>query len=123
MLILTLFACVLLDVARELCFKCATMQTAATGPNHPSVAAAWPSIAALLWMGLGAGLWAAELYLYLSLLTKLPLNIAFPMMSLTYAAVPLFAWVLLGEAISLRRWLGIGLVTAGVVAVGSASTL
>ena len=44
-----------------------------------------------------------------------PLSIAFNLTGAIHVIVPLSSWLLLGEAISSRRWLGIALICAGVV--------
>jgi multidrug transporter EmrE-like cation transporter len=40
------------------------------------------------------------------------------MTGLAYVTVPLLAWLVLGESIDLARACGIGLIVAGVVALG-----
>jgi drug/metabolite transporter (DMT)-like permease len=39
---------------------------------------------------------------------------AYPVLSLGYVLTALLAWPLLGEAVSLHRWLGIAVIIAGV---------
>ena len=120
MLMLLLAVCIGLDVARELCFKqsarISSGQSRSAGPSH--------SLALLplhtTWVGAGLLCWGIEILGWVLVLARLPLNIAFPIMSLTYAATPVASWLLLGDSISPRRWAGIGLVTAGVAIVGSA---
>jgi multidrug transporter EmrE-like cation transporter len=117
MLIGLLMTCIFLDVVRELCFKIgARASVAAAGPagksaSNVTLAAAW---------SVGGGVvWGVEILAWAAVLSEVPLNIAFPVMSFTYAATPLASALLLGEAISRRRWLGIGFVTAGVAIVGA----
>ena len=50
---------------------------------------------------------------WLYVLRILPVGIAFGLMNVTHVLVPLGAWTLLGESISLKRWLGIALILAG----------
>lgn len=52
---------------------------------------------------------------WLYVLRHVPLGVAFGLINVVHVLVPLGSWVLLGEAISPRRWAGIGLVTAGIV--------
>jgi hypothetical protein len=49
--------------------------------------------------------------------TLAPLSLAFPLASLSYCGVLLASRFVLGEAVSRRRWLGVGLITAGVAIV------
>ena len=120
MLMLLLAACVGLDVARELCFK----QGAQFGDivGHPG--GTGRRVAGIpvqtVWVLVGFVFWSVEILGWTLVLAQLPLTVAFPIMSLTYAATPLASWLLLGDIITPRRWAGIGLVTAGVAIVGSA---
>lgn len=120
MLTLLLAACIGLDVARELCLK----QGARIGGGDSRSGGASHSVALLplhtIWIGAGLLCWGIEILGWVLVLARLPLNVAFPIMSLTYAATPVASWLLLGDSISPRRWAGIGLVTAGVAIVGSA---
>ena len=47
-------------------------------------------------------------------LSRVPVSIAYPMLSLGYIVNAVAAQYLLGEAVTLSRWLGIGLIVAGV---------
>jgi multidrug transporter EmrE-like cation transporter len=42
------------------------------------------------------------------------LSIAYPMLALSYAIIPLAARIIFDEQISLTRWIGIAVVCAGV---------
>ena len=117
MLILLLMACVALDVTRELCFKTGARASVAMTGGPASQGSHFN--AAVGWSVAGAVFWGIEILGWAAVLSKLPLNVAFPLMSLTYAATPLASWLVLGDAISRRRWLGIALVTAGVMIVGA----
>lgn len=117
MLIALLIACVALDVARELCFKMGARESL----QVPSwTVLRWSQVhASAGWSLAGAALWLVEILGWTAVLAKLPLNVAFPIMSLTYAATPLASSMVFGDVISPRRWLGIALVTAGVMIVGA----
>lgn len=70
------------------------------------------------------GVWLAALgyvgtfFVWMAILQDMPLSRAFPMTGLAYVTVPLLAWLVLGESIDLTRACGIGLIVAGVVALG-----
>lgn len=119
MLSILLIISIGLDVARELCFKVAARSNLAAA--QPASVAVFPamSTAQLAWIVGGALCWGVEILAWSQVLSRLPLNVAFPIMSLTYAATPLASWLLLGDRVSHRRWFGIGLVTSGVMIVGS----
>ncbi len=69
-------------------------------------------IGGLALYGFGAVLW-------LMVLSKAPLSMAYPLVSLGFIFVALLSWSVLGETLPLTRILGIGLILAGVVLVGS----
>jgi undecaprenyl phosphate-alpha-L-ara4N flippase subunit ArnE len=53
-------------------------------------------------------------------LQRLPLSVAYPMMTLSYATVPMAGLFLLKERMSRRKLAGAGLIFAGVALVGLA---
>ena len=77
------------------------------------------------WTGLTALasplVWLAMLLMIVSLLSWLyvlryiPLSVAFPLSRVVDILVPLTCWIVLGEYISARRWLGIALVVIGLM--------
>lgn len=70
----------------------------------------------LVW--LGAAIWVVESIAWVRVLQKAPLTLAFPVMTLSYAAVPLAGMALLGERMSPRQVIGASLIFAGVLCVG-----
>jgi drug/metabolite transporter (DMT)-like permease len=54
---------------------------------------------------------------WLYVLRYIPLTIAFPLSRVVDILVPLGCWIFLGELISVRRWVGIGLVVIGLALV------
>lgn len=120
MLVLLIIVSISFDVARELCFKIAvggeaehSLSLIPVLPHSKIVHARYG------WTACGFLCWAVEVIIWTAVLTQLPLNIAFPLMSITYAATPLAGWLFLGETISTRRWVGAGFVTAGAAMIGS----
>jgi len=111
--------CIFLDVTRELFFKQSSRVS-----GSPSIGFRLAkrqvkfTVAQLTWIGAGILIWAIELVFWARVLAYLPLNVAFPIMSLTYAATPVAAKYLFGEAVSQRRWYGIVLITIGSMMIG-----
>lgn len=52
-------------------------------------------------------------------LSRLPLNAAFPLTSLSYCGIALTGRFILKEPVSTRRWIGIALISIGAAIVGS----
>jgi len=67
-------------------------------------------IAAFAIYGFGTVVWVY-------VLKSVPLTVAYPFMALTFCLVPLLAWGLLGESLSLRYAVGAALIIAGLVVV------
>ena len=66
------------------------------------------------WTWGGIILYGLSFLSWLHVLRLMPLSIAFGMINVVHVLVPLGAWAILGEAISGRRWLGIGLILLGI---------
>jgi undecaprenyl phosphate-alpha-L-ara4N flippase subunit ArnE len=69
-------------------------------------------LAALALYGFGTVVW-------IFVLKQVPLTIAYSFMGLTFCFVPLMAQLFLGEALTLRYFLGVALIIGGMVAVNS----
>lgn len=100
---------VLAEVGREVNFKAASL--AADKDRYVASLVRQP----LLWFGLL--LWTAEVGAWLLVLTETRLAVAFPISTLSYAGVPLAAGWMLGETVTRRQKIGMGLVVLGVLCV------
>lgn len=71
---------------------------------------------------LGALSYGASFLLWLVVLSRVPLSVAYPVaVGVTIAFSTLFAWLLLHEPMSLRLLLGLVMIVAGVTLVSTAS--
>lgn len=68
----------------------------------------WPMILGLLCYGLSLIIW-------LMALSRVDVSLAYPMLSLGYVINAVAAHYLLGEVVSLQRWLAIGVILVGVL--------
>ena len=101
--------CVVAEAGSQLNFKAAAD---AVSPERPITSLLSQR---LLWLGIL--LWAVESVVWLLVLEQAPLSIAFPIMSLTYAATPIAAALVLEERLTRRQAIGAALVTLGAVLV------
>ncbi|HET9046458.1 MAG TPA: EamA family transporter [Casimicrobiaceae bacterium] len=62
----------------------------------------------------GAALYAVSLVVWIFGLSRVPVSIAYPMLSLGYIVNAVAAHYLFGEAVTVTRWLGIGFIVLGV---------
>ena len=66
------------------------------------------------WLLLGVTLQATFFVLYLTLLSRANVSQVLPMTALDYVVVAFLAQLLLAEAVTPARWLGIGFIVVGV---------
>jgi drug/metabolite transporter (DMT)-like permease len=69
----------------------------------------------VVWLGIGCMI--GSLLAWLQALRSLPLIIAFNLAAATQVVVPLGSWLFLGEEISILRWIGVFVVTLGVIVI------
>ena len=62
----------------------------------------------------GLGCYVVSVVVWIVGLSRVPVSIAYPMLSLGYIVNAVAAHYLLGEAVTLSRWLGIGFIVVGV---------
>jgi drug/metabolite transporter (DMT)-like permease len=62
----------------------------------------------------GLGLYVLGAVAWLTVLSKVPLSFAYPILALGYAITPMLAWVLLGESVPSIRWVGVLVICVGV---------
>lgn len=72
----------------------------------------------LVWLGLSLLCLGSAMLLWLSVLQRVPVGVAYPMLSLNFILVTLAARWLWRETITTRQWLGIALIVLGVICVG-----
>ena len=69
------------------------------------------------WLVAGVALQAIFFFLYLTLLSRADVSQILPLTALDYIVVALLAQAFLAEPVTAARWVGIGLIVAGVVLV------
>ena len=62
----------------------------------------------------GAALYGLSLIVWIIGLSRVPVSVAYPMLSLGYVVNAIAAHYLFGEAVTVTRWLGIGFIVLGV---------
>jgi drug/metabolite transporter (DMT)-like permease len=67
--------------------------------------------------GLGLGTFAGAAALYSLVLRILPLNVAQSLAAAQFIAVILASTIVLGEVVSVQRWLGVAMISGGIVIV------
>ena len=105
----------------DLFFK---MSALSTGISDVTVANAANFAAAIIsnpWLWIGIILYLVNFFLWITLLSRVDLSVAFPMSSLTYVIVPVLAMFFLREKVHPARWAGIVFIIIGVSLAGRAA--
>ena len=63
---------------------------------------------------LGAACYVLSLFVWILGLSRVPVSVAYPMLSIGYIVNAIAAHYLFGETITVTRWLGIGFIVVGV---------
>ena len=99
----------LLTCAGQLCQKQAT-RPAKTGRRGAHI---------VLWLGLALLALGCGMLVWLVVLQRLPVGVAYPMLSLNFVWVTLAAVKLWHEPVLLRHWCGVAFIIGGIVILGS----
>jgi len=63
---------------------------------------------------LGTACYVVSLFVWIIGLSRVPVSMAYPLLSVGYVVNAIAAHYLFGESVSLTRWLGIGFIAVGV---------
>ena len=63
---------------------------------------------------LGAACYALSLFVWILGLSRVPVSVAYPLLSVGYIVNAIAAHYLFGETVTVTRWLGIGFIVIGV---------
>ncbi len=112
--VLSLLVSALTATASEICLKVGATETAA----H-SIILPWLGLSGLgsWWVWLGIILTILSLLAWIRAIRMIPLSIAYTCSNVVHVFIPLGCWIILGEAISPKRWLGISLVIIGLLVI------
>jgi multidrug transporter EmrE-like cation transporter len=69
------------------------------------------------YFALGIGCYALSVVVWIFGLSRVPVSMAYPLLSVGYVVNAIAAHYLLGEAVTVSRWLGIGFIVIGVTLV------
>jgi drug/metabolite transporter (DMT)-like permease len=102
----------------DLFFKMGTLSTGIHNVTMANMLEFASRLASNPWLWAGIILYLANFFLWITLLSRVDLSVAFPMSSLTYIIVPLLAIVFLQEKVQPARWAGIFFIIIGVSLAG-----
>jgi drug/metabolite transporter (DMT)-like permease len=108
---------VLLNAAAQLLLKAGTNRLGVitlTAGNWPTTLVQMASEGYFI---AGIAFYAISVLVWILGLSRVPVSIAYPLLSLGYVVNAIAAHYLLGEAVTAQRWLGIGFIIVGVYLV------
>ena len=109
-----LFAGVLLNAGAQLLLKAGTNVLGVLTLTRDT----WPDtllqMATQRYFVLGAACYVLSLFVWIIGLSRVPVSIAYPLLSLGYIINAIAAHYLFGETVTVSRWLGIGFIVVGV---------
>lgn len=115
-----IFTGVMLNAAAQILMKAGTnaighfeFSVENIAPIGWKLATEWHIIVALCCYALSVVIWILAL-------SRVPVSIAFPMLSMAYVVNALAAWYLLGEAFSPTKLVGMGVIILGVIVISRA---
>ena len=65
----------------------------------------------------GLGLYGLGAVAWLTVLSRVPLSFAYPLLAMSYAFTPVLAWIVLKESVPSLRWIGIATICLGIFVV------
>ena len=112
-----LMAGVLLNAAAQLLLKAGTNVLGVLSLTRET----WPDtllkMATQGYFALGIACYGISVFVWILGLSRVPVSIAYPLLSVGYVVNAIAAYYLFGEAVTLTRWLGIGFIVVGVTLV------
>ena len=111
---LMILLCSILGTAAEIFLKIGAAETAGHRGALP-----WLGLSGLesKWVWLGIVFTVLSFLAWIRAVRVVPLSIAFTFSNVIHVFIPLSCWLILNEAISPRRWLGIALVITGLAVI------
>lgn len=93
-----------------------------TGVQQPGIASVWPLSLLNMRTALGAITFCFAMVFYMMVLKRTALNLAQSIFALQFVLVIVAAYFILHEPIGPQRWLGIGLIAAGLFVIAMSPT-
>jgi multidrug transporter EmrE-like cation transporter len=105
---------VLLNAAAQLLLKAGTNRLGVVTLAPGTLAATIGRVAGEGHVIAGIALYGLSVLVWIAGLSRVPVSVAYPMLSLGYVVNAIAAHYLFGEAVTAQRWLGIGCIVLGV---------
>ena len=111
---LMLMAGVLLNAGAQLLLKAGTNVLGVITLTRETWLDTFAKMATQGYFVLGAACYAVSIVVWILGLSRVPVSVAYPLLSVGYIINAIAAHYLFGESVTLTRWLGIGFIVVGV---------
>ena len=105
---------VLLNAAAQLLLKAGTTRVGHFDFSMNNIAPIGWQLATQPHIVAGMGCYAVSLVVWIMALSRVPVSIAYPMLSIGYVVNAFAAWWLFGESLAAQKLIGIGFIVVGV---------
>ncbi len=105
---------VLLNAGAQLLLKAGTNVLGVITLTRDSWASTLWAMATQGYFVLGALCYLVSMFVWILGLSRVPVSVAYPLLSVGYVVNAIAAHYLFGETVTLQRWLGIGFIVVGV---------
>ena len=105
---------VLLNAAAQLFLKAGTNATGVLSLTREGWAGTLAAMATQPFFVAGAACYGVSLVVWIAALTRVPVTLAYPMLSIGYIVNAAAAWFLFGESLTAQKLVGIGFIIIGV---------
>ena len=105
---------VLLNAGAQLLLKAGTNVLGVITLTRDNWSATLWSMATQGYFVLGTACYVVSLFVWILGLSRVPVSVAYPLLSVGYVVNAIAAHYLFGETVTLQRWLGIGFIVVGV---------
>ena len=109
---------VLLNAAAQLLLKAGTNRIGAFSFALQNVVPIGMKVASSPHVLAGLACYAVSVVVWILALSRVPVSVAYPMLSIGYIVNALAAYALFGESLNAQKLVGIGFITIGVILVG-----
>ena len=108
---------VLLNAAAQLLLKAGTLRIGEFAFSTENIIPIGWQLATQPFIVAGVGCYVISLVVWIMGLSRVPVSIAYPMLSIGYIVSALAAWYLFGESLTAQKMFGIGFIIIGVTLV------
>lgn len=110
---------VLLNAAAQLFLKAGTNVVGTVSFGDANTINTLLNIARVPWFWAGFACYGISLFTWIATLSRLPVSVAYPLVSIGYVVNALAAWWLFGESLTMQKLIGVGFIIIGVILVST----